>query len=101
MMSFAYRSNGMHANVPRIERVMQNRFANRGEITPPCGVPAMRGTTLPSSICTGRLQPALDVEQCPRVAGGNAHAMALLAEHLDGKVPQQLQVRMRKLRRAR
>ena len=22
-------------------------------MTPPCGVPAVRGTTLPSSICTG------------------------------------------------
>src|SRR5262245_6924874 len=27
--------------------------ANRGEITPHCGVPAVRGTPLPSSICTG------------------------------------------------
>jgi hypothetical protein len=28
-------------------------FCVQGAITPPCGVPAVRGTTLPSSICTG------------------------------------------------
>ena len=38
---------------PHVERVVQDRFASSGEITPPCGVPAVRGTTLPSSICTG------------------------------------------------
>src|ERR1700733_5958844 len=38
---------------PRIERVMQEQVRQQREITPPCGVPAVRGTTLPSSICTG------------------------------------------------
>src|SRR5476649_2284245 len=35
-------------------------------MTPPCGVPAIRVTMQPSSICTDGLQPALDVEQHPR-----------------------------------
>src|SRR5262249_43601877 len=30
-------------------------FCVQGVITPPCGVPAMRATMLPSSICTGAL----------------------------------------------
>src|SRR5262245_4138101 len=38
-----------------------------GLTTPPCGVPAMRGTTLPSSNWTGAFQPALDIEQHPRL----------------------------------
>ena len=38
---------------PHVERVVQERFASRGLITPPCGVPAVRDTMLPSSICTG------------------------------------------------
>src|SRR5215831_4454274 len=38
---------------PRIERVMQEQVRQQGRDHPPCGVPAVRGTTLPSSICTG------------------------------------------------
>ena len=35
-------------------------------MTPPCGVPAIRGTTLPSSNSYRSFQPALDVELHPR-----------------------------------
>jgi site-specific DNA recombinase len=31
----------------------ESTFCVRGVRTPPCGVPAVRGATLPSSICTG------------------------------------------------
>jgi hypothetical protein len=42
----------------------RNRFANKGEITPPRGVSATRAPMLPSSICIDAL-PAFDVEQNP------------------------------------
>jgi chemotaxis signal transduction protein len=35
-------------------------------MTPPCGVLAVRGTTLPVLHLHRRLQPALDIEQHPR-----------------------------------
>ena len=53
-------------------------YCVRGAMTPPCGVPVVRGTTLPSSICTGafsqrsmysrrvRHERRLDVQRCPR-----------------------------------
>ena len=48
-------------------------------MTPPCGVPAVRGTTLLSSICR-RLQPALDVKQHPR-------AVRMMTDRLQQQLP--------------
>src|ERR1700730_15046656 len=41
-------------------------FCVQGVITPPCGVPAVPCTTLPSSICTGAFNQRLDRDTCSR-----------------------------------
>src|SRR6516162_11003100 len=49
-------------------------------MTPPCGVPAVRGTTLPSSICTGAFSQPFDVKQHPR-------AVRMMTDRLEQQLP--------------
>src|SRR6516164_4747872 len=63
MASSAYLSNGMcglFRDIHASNAWCRNRFARSGLMTPPCGVPAVRGTTLPSSICVQPVHSRLD-----------------------------------------